>query len=119
VACWFFSHPAFAGRPALLPGLDNFLFTELPPVCRHVKPQEWLEDEDRAEEFVRLALRSCALLPAGEAPAEAADKLDALSTLKRLAVLRQTNESLERARAIRQKMADEKAREAANVYGRE
>ncbi len=119
VACWLFSHSAFAGQPALLPGLDHFLFAVLPPVCRHVKPQDWLEDEDRAEEFVRLALRSCDLLPAGETPAEAADRLDALSTLKRLAVLRQTNESLERARAIRQKMAEEKAREAANVYGRE
>ncbi len=119
IACWFFSHPSYAGQPALLPGVHHFLFAELPSVCRHVKPQSWLEDEDRAEEFVRLALRSCALLPAGETAPEAADRLDSLSTLKRLAVLRETNQLMERARAIRQKMAEEKAREAANVYGRE
>lgn len=119
IGAWFFFHPFFLNQPRILPGVQEFLFTHLPEVSRYVNAAEWIEEEDRAEEFVRLALRCCGLLPAGETAEEAADRLEALNTLKRREVLHQTAESLQRIKEIRQKMAEAKAREAANVYGRE
>ena len=119
LSCWFFSHDFFLAKPQLLPGIHQYLFDELATLSEHVAHRQWVEDEDRAEEFVRLALAYCGVLPEGESAEEAADKLEALSTLKRQAVLRESNASLERAMEIRRKMAEQKAREAANVYGRE
>jgi hypothetical protein len=119
MACWFFSYPYFTNKPQLLQPIHQFLFKDLLPVAQFVKSEEWIEDEDRAEEFIRLALKRCAILPAGETLAQAADRLDALDTIKRQQVLRESSESIERVKEIRRKMAEEKAREAANVYGRE
>lgn len=119
IGAWFFSHSVFQRQPQLLPGAEEFSFTYLPVVSRYVNGKDWIGDEDRSEEFVRLALHCCKLLPQGETEEEAADKFDALNTIKRRAVLHQSSEQMQRIKEIRQKMAEAKAREAANVYGRE
>jgi hypothetical protein len=120
IGCWFFSHSSFAGESDILTGIEGFLVEVLPQLVPYIKSySEWIHEEDRAEEFIRLALASCELLPKGEGEAEAADRLDALSTLKRRNVLQESNAALQRIKELRQKMAEEKAREAANVYGRE
>ncbi|WMJ74383.1 hypothetical protein RCC89_14590 [Cytophagaceae bacterium ABcell3] len=119
LACWFFSFDFFKGQPHLVPKIHQFLFEDLKQVCAYVKSREWVEDEDRAEEFIRLALARCEITPSGESTIEAADRLEALDTVKRQAVLKETNESMERIREIRRQMAEKKARESANVYSRE
>ena len=119
IGIWFFSFPLFHTKPQLLVGIKNFLLNRLPALCRYINYQAWLEDEDRSEEFVREALQCCSMLIDGETLEESQDRLDALSTLKRHKILKETNESMERMKAIRQKMEEQKAREAANVYGRE
>lgn len=119
IACWFFSNDFFVGQPSLLPGMHQFIFEALPGLSPYVKHSLWREDEERAEEFVRLALKYCQLLPDGETPGEAEDRLDSLDTIKRQMVLKESGEALERIKEIRKKMAEQKAREAANVYGRE
>lgn len=119
VGIWLFHHPLFAGKPELLPSFKHFLLNRLPTLCSFIQHQQWIDDEDRAEEFIREALQYCNMLLDGETAEEAQDKLDALSTLKRNRVLEETNESLLRMKAIREAMAAQKAREAANVYGRE
>jgi hypothetical protein len=119
IGCWFFSFQAFKGNKSYLAGIHNFFFEELHELSTVVNHRSWIEDDDRAEEFIRLALRSCDIIPNGETSLQAADRLDALDTLKRMEVLRQSNDAYERIREIRRKMAEEKAREAANVYGRE
>lgn len=119
LAVWFFHHKVFLSQPELLEGMNNFMLKRLPVLCGYVKYQQWMEDEDRSEEFIREALASCNMLIDGETQDQAADRLDGLSTLKRQRVLKETNESLERMKAVRQKMAEQKAREAANVYGRD
>lgn len=119
IGCWFFSYYLLPNSPRLVYDIHEFLFYDLKEISKYVKAMEWVEDEDRAEEFIRLALKSCNILPLGETTEEAADRLDALDTLKRLSVIRETNQALERAREIRRKMAEEKAKEAANMYGRE
>ncbi|MCP2044431.1 hypothetical protein [Pontibacter sp. HSC-36F09] len=119
VGCWLFHHPFFAGKPSWVTGIDFFLNDDLQALSPFVQAREWVEDEDRAEEFIRLALRKCGVIPAGETALEAADRLEALDTLKRQAVLRGSQASYDRIREIRRKMAEQKAREASNVYGRE
>lgn len=119
ISCWFFSHRAFSRQPRLLAGIRNFMFHRLTELASYVDARQWVEDEDRNEEFVRVALDCCELVPDGESEIEAADRLDALSTVKRQAVLKESSEAFERMMEIRRKMAEQKAREAANVYGRE
>jgi len=119
VGVWFFSHNSFLNLSMLILKINQFLLEDLKEVCELVKFRQWVEDDDRAEEFVRLALEACELLPAGESFEVASDKLDALDTVKRQQVLKDSNIAIERMREIRKKMAEQKAREAANVYGRD
>lgn len=119
VSCWFFSYEAFHRQPGLLAGITTFMLRKLPELADYVDTRQWIEDEDRNEEFVRAALDCCGIMPDGESEIEAADRLDALSTIKRQQVLKESSEAFERMMEIRRKMAEQKAREAANVYGRE
>ncbi|MFZ6008784.1 MAG: hypothetical protein ACOYXT_00435, partial [Bacteroidota bacterium] len=119
IGIWFFHHPLFVNNRKLPDPIKEFLLIRLPVLSKYVDHKQWLDDEDRTEEFIREALQSCKILIDDETPAEAHDRLEALSTLKRQKVITETNESLERMKKIRQKMAEQKAREAANVYGRE
>lgn len=119
VGCWLFHHSFFSGKPSWVIGIDDFLNDDLQALSPYVQAREWVEDEDRAEEFIRLILNRCGVIPAGETALEASDRLEALDTLKRQAVLRGSQASYDRIREIRRKMAEQKAREAANVYGRE
>lgn len=119
IACWLISYPFFRNKRELLPGIHRFLFDDLVGLSPHVKYRTWVEDDDRAEEFVRLMLNRCNILPEGETPESASDRLDALDTLKRMSVLKESHKAMERIKEIRRQMAEKKAREAANVYGRE
>ncbi len=119
IACWFFSHPFFNSKPSLLPSINAFLFEDLVQLSPLVSPRAWIEDEDRAEEFIRLALKRCHIPITGESTAASADRFDALSTTKRIEIITDTNMSIERIKEIRRKMEEEKAREAANSYGRD
>jgi hypothetical protein len=119
IGVWFFHHPMFNKKPQLIEDINRFLTQRLRMLSTYVNYQDWLNDEDRAEEFVREALQACGIELDGETADEAQDRLDALSTLKRHKVLQETNESLLRMKAVREAMAAKKAREAANVYGRE
>lgn len=119
LACWLFSYPDFKNQPSLLLGIHQFLFEDLKTLSPFVKYRDWVDDDDRAEEFIRIALKRCSILPEGETAETASDKLEALDTLKRMNVIRESNDALERIKEIRRQMAEKKAREAANVYGRE
>jgi hypothetical protein len=119
VGCWFFSYSFFNKKPELIPKIHEFFLYGLLEVCELVKYREWVEDDDRAEEFIRLALKQCGILLDDESIETATDRLEALDTMKRQQVLRESTESFERIKEIRRKMAEKKAREAANVYGRE
>lgn len=119
MGCWFFWQDLFLLDPLYVAHVNSFLMKELPALSRHVSYQKYIDDDERTEEFVRLALRSCSILPSGETQQEAEDKLDALNTIKRLVILKETNDKLQRMKAIKKKMEEDKAREAATVYSRE
>lgn len=119
ISTWLLNHPDFINNPALEDKLYNFWFIELHEASSYVKPNEWISDDERAEEMVRLLLYCCEIMPQGENPDEAADKLSSLSSVQRHKVLKQSYEAHERIMNIKREMAEKKAREAANTYGRE
>lgn len=117
ICCWALSHPFF--RQIDSGWLRQFFCKGLSEVAPLVKPEQWVKDEERAEELARMILSACGKCPGGESEAEAADRFDSVSTVKRLKVIEETKAAMERAQEIRRQMAEKAAREAANVYSRE
>lgn len=119
ISSWLLHHPSFKNVPTVATKLHYFWFEALLETSLYVKFKEWISDEERAEEMVRLLLNCCDILPAGESKEEAIDKLAALDSSERQVVLRQSYDALQRILDIKKKMAEKQAREAANTYGRE
>lgn len=117
ICCWALSHPFFA--QVKLQWFESFFTEGLREIAPLVKSEEWVNDEERAEELARMLMHACNAVPAGETTAEAQDRFEAVNTLRRLKVIEESRAAIERAREIRRKMAEKKAREAANVYARE
>ncbi len=119
ISAWFFSHPDFRDKKDFAVKILDFMQNQLEVLSQYVPYRQWIEDEDRTEEFVRSALMSCEVYPDGETMDMAYDRLDSVSILKRNNVLAKSKAAYDRVIQIRKQMAEKKAREAANVYGRE
>jgi len=119
ISIWLLSHRNFVDSELIEEKLNKFWFEVLSEASLYVKFKEWIHDEDRAEEMVRLLLHSCEIIPDGENQEEATDKLSSLSSADRQKVLIESYEAHERIMNIKREMAEKKAREAANTYGRE
>lgn len=119
ISIWLLSHRNFINSALIEDKLYNFWFEELSEASLYVKFKEWISDDERAEEMVRLLLDCCEIIPDGENQDEAADKLSSLSSTDRQKVLKQSYEAHERIMNIKREIAEKKAREAANTYGRE
>ncbi len=89
---------------------------ELATLSRLAAPALFVSDPDRREELARLTLRALSLSPAGETPAQAADRLSTVDSVRRQEVLTAARVAEERAAAVRKAMEDERAREAASRY---
>ncbi len=76
-------------------------------------------DEDQREELIRLTLKGLRLKPQGETDREARDRLLMVSSTERARVVAASRAAEERAEAIRQALAEQRAREAADKYTRE
>lgn len=119
VMCRFFLYPWFEGRKELLKGVYNLVSEELPFYCRYVHAEKVISNVEKREEFCRLALTACDCRPSGETDIQALERFESVSTVRRTETIRKTLNSIRRIKAIRKKMAEDAAREAANVYGRE
>ena len=119
ISTWLLYHPDFRNTPYLENKLYHFWFEELRNASVYVKSKDWIADDERAEEMVRLLLNCCEIVPYGENNEEAADKLSSINSADRHKVLKQSYEAHERIMNIQREMAEKKAREAANTYGRE
>lgn len=98
----------------------KWLGTGLDELSELVAADMFVEDSERREEFCRLCLAAQELLPEGEKPSEAENRLSALSTVERERVVRQAREAEERARKVREEMAAKRrAQQAASTYSRE
>ena len=92
---------------------------QLAQLSQLVRVEALVDDPDRREELSRICLRELSLRPAGETETEATDRLNALDSVERERVVRKTRAAEARAREIREKMAEQAAREAAARYTRE
>lgn len=117
ISCWVLTHPFF--KTIDHQWINDAFYAKLRPVASLVKSELWVNDEERAEELARMILQCCGYIPGGETREEALDRFESVNTVNRLKVIEESNAANERAKEIRKKMAEKKAREAANVYGRE
>ena len=115
VACWLLADPDLLARGP--EALTRWLTApELLELSRLVDPARFVQDPDRREELARLALRGLSLRPAGESPAQAADRLSTVDSVRRQEVLVAAKAAEERAAAVRRAMEEQRAKEAAARY---
>lgn len=119
VASWLLYDDAFAGLSAAR--LFTLLDERLRALSALVVPRACIEDAERREELVRVALAALGLAPAGEEPAFAEDRLAALDSVRRQALLRDAK-AREQERAARRaelealkRQEEEEARKAART----
>jgi len=119
IAAWLLADEWFRAarlaHAALLAVLDDMV-TELAgagPAHRYVN------DGERREELARSVLAAVNLRPRGETPAQANDRLAAISGTARRKLLEASRASEQRARAIREALARKAAEESADKWTRE
>lgn len=115
VACWLLTDPSLrASDPAALKGW--LTDPALAKLSQLVDPLRFTQDPDRREELARLTLRALSLRPANETPAQSADRLSTVDSVRRQEVLVAAKEAEERAAAVRKAMEEQRAKEAAARY---
>ncbi len=117
VTCWLLHAPWFCehgrhdqGRLARM--TLPFLQLNLAQLSEALSAEQCVHDPDRREELVRFCLKALNLIPAGETPAQAQDRLSTLDSAERQRVVKATRQAEARAQEIRRKMAEEEARRA-------
>jgi len=86
VASWLLYDPSFQG--VLATRLLALLAERLAPLAALVAARAFVEDAERREELVRTCLAALGILPAGTSAADAEDRLAALDSVRREALLR-------------------------------
>ncbi|MBN1672010.1 MAG: hypothetical protein JXR37_13305 [Kiritimatiellae bacterium] len=113
VCSWLLHDAAFLNRPELGEPIYTWLQKGLDELAALVGAEDCVTDPDRREELARLCLDGIGLLPKGETPELAADRLSTLSSVYRARVIRETKAHRERVERIRRQMQEKAAREAA------
>ena len=115
VTCWLLADPALlaCGPAALAKWLTA---PDLVTLSQLVDPLRFTQDPDRREELARVTLRALSLQPDGESPAQSADRLSTVDSVRRQEVLVAAREAEERAAAVRKAMEEQRAKEAAARY---
>ena len=110
---WFCSQRRFS-QQAL-----EWLHNGLHNLAELVSTDQFVTDQDRREELVRLCLAALGLRPAGESENQAADRLNTLNSVERIRLIKATQEQQKRARQLREEMQRKEAEEAAAKVSRE
>jgi hypothetical protein len=119
VVSWLASNSHLVGKCSASKLLKLFL-QGLDDLAKLVPTDSFVSDPERREELSRLLLDAVGLIPQGENENEAENRLDALSTVKREAVVKAAKAAEQRARKLREELAaKERAQRAASVYSHE
>ena len=110
---WFVERAKYAA-PAL-----EWLKKGLGSLSGVVSAELFVTDPDRREELARLLLSALGLTPKGETAAQASGALQSLDSVSRANVIRETREKEKKARELKKKMDEKRAREAAAKASRE
>ena len=89
------------------------------PLAAVTPAADFVNDPERREELARVTLARLNMRPAGETPAQAADRLTAVSGVARKRMVEANRAALERARLVREALARKAAEEAADKWSRE
>lgn len=119
LGAWLFSHQGLRGAQAAT-RIRGWLAEKLAPLAQIVPADDLVRDSDRREEFARLCLLALDMRPRGESPAQALNRLSALSSVERERVVAEARAAEERARAVREEMLKrQREAEAASTYSNE
>ena len=119
ICCWLLHDDWFIEHGRLSKGVFALFHKGLGALARLVDAELFVTDPDRREELVRLCLGALSHRPEGESEAQAADRLTTLDSVNRHKVIEDVKEREKRARKLRKKMEEKRAREAAAKASRE
>lgn len=119
ITCWLLNDPWFCTSRGFADRAREFLQSGLLELAGLVDAEKFLTDPDRREELVRTTLRALQLVPLGEMPTYARDRLTALDSVERDRLLRETQVQQQRAAELRQRLQAQAAQEAAAKVSRE
>lgn len=119
IGAWLAHDPWFRARADLGPAIERWLTENLAEHAGLVDAGLFVSDTERREEFARWLLHCVGVVPAGESPHQAADRLRSVDSVERARVLDLTRAQRARAEELRRALQEERAREAAARYSRE
>lgn len=116
---WVLSDSWFSANAAQAADVLALLDGTAAELAEQAVPEKYLQDPDRREELIRLALARLGYRPAGESLAQAQDRLTSISSSERARVIKAARVAEERARAVREALARKAAEESADKWTRE
>lgn len=119
VASWLLHDPWFCGKGGFVEPAAALLREGLRPLGGLVPAERFVLEPDRREELARRCLDGLGLIPPGETPEAAADRLASLDSVERHRVMEEARKAEEHAKKVREALAKKKAREAAAKVMRE
>jgi len=119
VACWLCHDDGFTQAKKHADPIRRWLSTALGPLAELVAADLFVTDHDRREELARGLLAGLGMVPRGETPEQAEDRLKSLGSVERANVIRAMRAKEESARKLREKMESEAAQRAAARYSSE
>ena len=119
LAVWLLGDPWFASTAPDREDLLACLSESVAALAATAPSAAFTRDPDRREEFARTALMALGYAPQGETPAQAVDRLSAVSAAERQRLLSASRQAEERARTVREALTRKAAQEAADKWTRE
>lgn len=119
LCCWLLTEPGLRRVGVSTAGIRQLLAVTAIELARYAKPKQAIDDVDRREELIRLALSDLDMRPAGETAVQAQDRLSAISSVERERIVRAAQAAEARAKEIREALARQAAQEAADKWTRE
>lgn len=113
VAAWLLHHQWFRDQTRFAGAALHWLARGLADLAGLAAADLFVTDFERREELARLCLQGLNLLPAGETPHQAQDRLAAISSVERSRVVAAAREREEAARRMREAMRKKQAAAAA------
>jgi hypothetical protein len=116
---WLLTDQWFVDAAVPGPNLWSVMVTVPATLAEDPNAHEWHSDAERREELVRTMLAALGCRPQGETEAQAQDRLTAVSAVQRMRFLAAAAQAEERERELREALAAQAAREAADKMTRE
>lgn len=119
IAAWLLADDWFAGAGLAQDAVCRMLIEAPAELAQATAARKFVDDADRREELARVVLYRLGYRPQGETPAQASDRLSAISGVERRRLLEASRAAEKRAREIREALAAKAAQESADKWTRE